>query len=127
MSTHSHFLLRNKKKKIWIPLISRAIKYQKKNFMGESSKFPKSRTFETQFLKFVVCPLNIHNFKFKWSNVLLKDRLIINQRSHYASLIQHFEADFLWKVSCKILNSGIILKPSPMHFLAYLEPRTNKE
>ena len=27
------------------------------------------------------------------------------------SLIQHFEADFLWKVSLKILNSGIILKP----------------
>ena len=24
--------------------------------------------------------------------------------------IQHFEADFLWKVSLKILNSGIILK-----------------
>ena len=23
---------------------------------------------------------------------------------------QHFEADFLWKVSLKILNSGIILK-----------------
>ena len=26
------------------------------------------------------------------------------------SLIKHFEADFLWKVSLKILNSGIILK-----------------
>ena len=26
------------------------------------------------------------------------------------SLIQHFEADFLWKVNLKILNSGIILK-----------------
>ena len=26
------------------------------------------------------------------------------------SLIQQFEADFLWKVSLKILNSGIILK-----------------
>ena len=26
------------------------------------------------------------------------------------SQIQHFEADFLWKVSLKILNSGIILK-----------------
>ena len=26
------------------------------------------------------------------------------------SLIQNFEADFLWKVSLKILNSGIILK-----------------
>ena len=26
------------------------------------------------------------------------------------SLIQHFKADFLWKVSLKILNSGLILK-----------------
>ena len=26
------------------------------------------------------------------------------------SLIQHFEADFLWKDSLKILNSGLILK-----------------
>ena len=26
------------------------------------------------------------------------------------SPIQHFEADFLWKVSLKILNSGLILK-----------------
>ena len=26
------------------------------------------------------------------------------------SLIQHFKADFLWKVSLEILNSGIILK-----------------
>ena len=26
------------------------------------------------------------------------------------SLIQHFEADFLWKVSLKILNSGTMLK-----------------
>ena len=28
------------------------------------------------------------------------------------SLFQHFEADFLWKVSLKILNKGIILKTS---------------
>ena len=34
---------------------------------------------------------------------LLKEAIII-------SLIQHFEADFLWKVSHKILNSGLILK-----------------
>ena len=26
------------------------------------------------------------------------------------SLIQDYEADFLWKVSLKILNSGIVLK-----------------
>ena len=28
------------------------------------------------------------------------------------SLIQHFEADFPWKVSLKILNSGLLLKTS---------------
>ena len=35
-------------------------------------------------------------------------------------LIQYFEADFLWKVSLKILNSGIILKTfthAPKHML----------
>ena len=35
--------------------------------------------------------------------MLIKEAIII-------SLIQHFEADFLWKVSLKILNSGLILK-----------------
>ena len=34
---------------------------------------------------------------------LIKEAIII-------SLIQHFEADFLWEVSLKILNSGLILK-----------------
>ena len=33
------------------------------------------------------------------------------------SLFQHFEADFSQKVSHKILNSGIILKTSPMLYL----------
>ena len=51
---------------------------------------------------------NIHNFKFKWSVVFRLGKAITN------SLIQNFEADFLWKVSLKILNSGIILKLSPM-------------
>ena len=32
------------------------------------------------------------------------------RESTIISLIQHFEADFLWKVSLKILNSGLILK-----------------
>ena len=31
-------------------------------------------------------------------------------RSYIISLIHHFEADILWKVSLKILNSGLILK-----------------
>ena len=51
--------------------------------MGESSKFQKSWTFEIQILKLAVCPQSVNNFKFKWS---------------------------FWKVSLKILNSGIILK-----------------
>ena len=38
------------------------------------------------------------------------DRLEINQRSYYGLLNSVFEADFLWIVSLKILNSGIILK-----------------
>ena len=29
-----------------------------------------SLTFETPILKLALCPLNIHNFKFKWSIVL---------------------------------------------------------
>ena len=33
------------------------------------------------------------------------------------SLIQHFEADFLWKVSLKILNLGIILKTSNHEYI----------
>ena len=40
--------------------------------MGESSKFQKSLTFETPILKLAVCPLNIHNLKFKWSIVFSK-------------------------------------------------------
>ena len=39
------------------------------SIVGERSKFPKSLTFETPILKLAVCPLNIHNFKFKWSIV----------------------------------------------------------
>ena len=34
--------------------------------------------------------------------------------------IQHFEADFLWKVSLKILNSGIILKTFTHEYSKYL-------
>ena len=40
--------------------------------------------------------------------------LLINSKStseaNIICLIQHFEADILWKVSLKILNSGMILK-----------------
>ena len=42
---------------------------------------------------------------------MFKDKLKINQREAIVNfLIQHFEADFLWKVSLEILNSGITLK-----------------
>ena len=40
-------------------------------FTGESSKFSKSWTFETQILKLAVCLLNIHNLKIKWSIVFI--------------------------------------------------------
>ena len=42
--------------------------------MGESSKFQKNLNLATPILKLAVavCPINIHNFKFKWSNVLRK-------------------------------------------------------
>ena len=37
--------------------------------------------------------------------------LNINQRSYYnLPIFQDFEADFLWKVSLKIMNSGLIMK-----------------
>ena len=37
------------------------------------------------------------------------DNLKINQISYYNLPNSAFEADFLWKVSLKILNSGLIL------------------
>ena len=39
------------------------------SYMDESSKFPKSGTFETPILKLAVCPLNVLISKFKWSVV----------------------------------------------------------
>ena len=38
------------------------------------------------------------------------DNLKTNQGSYYNLLNSAFEADFLWKVGLKILNSGLILK-----------------
>ena len=77
-----------------------------KDTMGESSNFPKTWTFEIQVLKLVVRLQIVNNFKVKWSIVLrwneIREVIII-------CLIRDFEADFLWKVSLKILNSGIIL------------------
>ena len=49
----------------------------------------------------------INNLKFKW---LIVDNLKANQEAIIACLIQKFEADFLEKVSLKILNLVFILK-----------------
>ena len=77
-------------------------------YMGESSKFQKSRTFEIQILKLAVCLQSVNSFKFKWS---ITQRWNENKSEAIKiCLVQHFEADFLWKVSLKILNSVIILK-----------------
>ena len=55
-------------------------------------------------------PTKISKFIFKCVKIILK---LIREAIIIISLIQHFEADFLWKVSLKILKSGLIL--SPMH------------
>ena len=49
--------------------------------MGESSKFPKSWTFETPILKLAVGPLNIHNFNF--NGQLSFDRLYKNRKTYH--------------------------------------------
>ena len=49
-------------------------------YMGESSTFSKSRTFEIQILKLVVCLQIINNFKL--NGQLSLDELKINQRSY---------------------------------------------
>ena len=49
--------------------------------MGESSKFPKSWSWETEVLKLAVYLKNFIYFKYKWSIIL--DKLKTNQRSNY--------------------------------------------
>ena len=70
--------------------------------MGESSKFLKSWTLEIQILK-----LAVHQQNIRISNL---DKLKMIKEAIIICVIQDFEADFLWKVSLKILNSGKILK-----------------
>ena len=55
--------------------------------MGESSKFPKSSTFETQILKLAVCQLNIHNFKV---------RKVAKIRNKY-NQVPHLTQDTTWE------------------------------
>ena len=76
--------------------------------MGKSLKFPKSGALEYQNLKLAVCLQNIENSKLNVQIPL--DELKLNQISYYYLQNSAFEADFLWKVSLKILSSGIILK-----------------
>ena len=82
--------------------------WQNSTLIGESSKFPKSWTSEIQIFKLpgylkklIISIWMINCVWIIWK--LIRKAIII-------SLIQHFEADFLWKVSLKILNSGLILK-----------------
>ena len=49
--------------------------------MGESSKFPKSRTFKTPILKLAVCTLNIHNSSL--NGQLPLDGHYINRKTYY--------------------------------------------
>ena len=79
-------------------------------YMGESSKFQKSWTFKIQILKLAVCLQSVNNFIFKWSIAQWCTGNKSDSEAIKILLIQHFEADFLWKVSLKILISGIILK-----------------
>ena len=63
---------------------------------------------KSQIMKLTICLQNINNFKL---NGLLS---LVNWKSIREAIIaywtQHFEADFLWEASLKILNSGVILK-----------------
>ena len=62
-----------------------------------------------QNLKHAVCIQNDNNFKFK-ASIVLKHTENTPREAIIIGLILHFKADFPWKVSLKILNSGIILK-----------------
>ena len=55
----------------------------------------------------IICLQIIKNSKFNGQIPLGKLKL---NHAIITCIIQHFEADFLWKDSLKILNSGIILK-----------------
>ena len=78
--------------------------------MGESSKFPKSWTLEVQNLKLALCLQNSKK-KSSLTGQMHFKKLKINQRS-YNNLPNSVFWGWLsiWKVSLKILNSGLILK-----------------
>ena len=79
--------------------------------MGESSKFSKL-FFQNYHLKICNMPTIYSQFEASMVNFLKTDWI---REPIIICWIQHFEADFLWKVSLQILNSGIILKLTPMY------------
>ena len=62
--------------------------------MVESSKFKKSWTFENQILK-IAMPINIINFKFKWS-IVFRYTEIKSKKPQESAYIQDFEASKSW-------------------------------
>ena len=73
-------------------------------FRGWKFKMSKILNFRNSDFKTCRMPTKIENLKLKWLiRKLIKEAIII-------SLIQYFEAGFIWEVSLKILNSGFILK-----------------
>ena len=80
------------------------------SYIDESSKFPKTWTFEIQNLLCPVGPLSNNSSKLKLSIVLSRAENKSEKLECLICLIQHFEADFPQKVSLKLLNSGLILK-----------------
>ena len=83
-------------------------------------KFQKSWTLEIQTLKLTVRLQNVQ-FQVLMVNCLYWDKLKMNHRSYYNLPNSGFEADFLWKVSLNILNSGISLKIFTHEYGWYLE------
>ena len=86
--------------------------------MSVSSKFEKSWTLIIQILKLKVYDKTLTNYSFngQWSDNKLK----INQRSYF-NLLNSAIWGFLWIVSLKILNSGIIIlkKVHPCHHVSH--------
>ena len=87
--------------------------------MGESSKFqkPELKKFKSK----------IFHYAYKITISCLNGQLPLDTREAIIiCLIQYFEADFLWKVNLKILNSVIILKISPMYSFCTCMPKLSE-
>ena len=75
---------------------------------GWKFKISKILNFRKSEIKACCMHPNFKNSKFNCQIPL--DKLNYIRKAIITCRIQHFEADFLWKVSLKILNSRIILK-----------------